>query len=97
METESVTYEVEYRYYQFNSGAADNGEYVRRREFASAEDALALARRIEACVAGTLDEDSRRELEDDLIPWAGYFRYARVFKITRELVPVPAPGEAPAL
>ena len=87
MAQEAVTYEVEYRYYQYNSGAADNGKYVRRREFINPEDALDLVKRINASIAKTLDESEERELERDLIPWSGYFLGAQAFKVSRAPLP----------
>lgn len=94
MAHETETYEVEYRYYQYNSGQADNGEYVRTRSFRTAEEAQALAARINASAQKKMDEDEERELQDDLIPWDGYFLGATAFRAVR--TPLPALGDETA-
>lgn len=90
------TYEVAYRYYQYNSGAADNGEYTRRIEAKSAEDATDLAARINASAANKgPNEEGEYLLKRELIPFDGYFICAGAYRVTREPIPsqVPVPGK----
>ena len=96
-----VTFEVEYEYYQNNSGAADNGYYTRRREVKTAEAALKLAARIEAAAQAhestvkrelTEDEEeAERELHDDLIPYMGFFLKGKARALRVERFPVEQP------
>ena len=78
-------FEVEYHYYQYNSGAADNGYYTETSCCASAEEAIALAARINDAAKkhkeGGADED--RELHNDLIPYSGFFVWARAYSVRR--------------
>lgn len=94
----SVGFEVEYQYYQHNSGKSDNGTYLRRRQVHTAEAARALAARIEAAaqahdaaVKPTLteeQEEAEQELHDDLIPYSGYFLKgtAKALRVERTLL-----------
>ena len=84
-------FEVEYSYYQYNSGAADNGHYRRSIVRADATEALALAAEINRLAAVHKDgsEDSLQEeereraydLRRELIPWDGYFTGARALHV----------------
>jgi len=48
VKTETTSYfEVQYQFYQYNSGACDNGYYTRSTSFKTAEEAIELAARIE--------------------------------------------------
>lgn len=94
----TVQYVVEYTYYQYNSGAADNGNYVRQWPTKSADEAIALARKISVIAKHTKEESLRQEwlvdadpqyserdkLQDEMIPYMGYFISARAMKITSE-------------
>lgn len=93
----SEAFEVVYHYYQFNSGAADNGNKSVRVEFRTEEDAFDLVRRIEAAVSGKLDEEDLLDLKGDYIAWDGYFLSAKAFRLERTPLDVPplAPSGRP--
>lgn len=82
-----ITYEVKYHYYQYNSGLADNGFYTRYTECATELEAKTLAERINVD-AKTVDtsEEGDEELRNDLIPWSGFFKWARAYKVTKEIL-----------
>jgi hypothetical protein len=92
----TVTFAVDYTYYQYNSGAADNGCYRRNWPVNDAVEAVALAGKINAAAKahqayshGTdtetpADEYIREQLENEMIPYMGYFISARALKITSE-------------
>jgi len=69
----SIFYEIEYTYYQYNSGAADNGRYTKRIRTATPEEAAETARKINLSAAGQLSDEADHELRSRLIPWDGYF------------------------
>lgn len=84
--TKTVTefFEITYRFYQYNSGQADNGEYVRVLKRETEAEALTIARRIRDCIGNDdLDED-QRDLLYDLIPYDGYFLKVSVAKVRKE-------------
>ena len=88
-------FEVEYTYYQYNSGAADNGTRTKIHRCSSDEEAHDLAARIEADAVAHREgrsDDVDEELRNDLIPWDGYFISASAWRCRREpLVMVSAP------
>lgn len=73
-------YIVQYRYYQYNSGQADNGSYWRKQEFEDLEKAKELYYKIKASIDKTLSEDENDQLVDDYIPYAGFFEMVKFFK-----------------
>ena len=80
-------FEVEYRYYQFNSGQADNGFYNKIIQFKDEQEAISLASRIEADALlnrKDIHDDVDQELRDEFIPWSGYFTGAKVYRCQRE-------------
>lgn len=94
----TVTFAVNYTYYQYNSGAADNGCYRRNWPVKDAVEAIALAEKINAAAKahaafshGTdietpADEYAREQLECEMIPYMGYFISAQAMKITSEQI-----------
>ncbi len=54
----NTIYIVKYKYYQYNSGMADNGTYWKKLEFENIEDAKVLYKKIQASIDKKLDEDS---------------------------------------
>lgn len=85
----SEHYETEYAYYQYNSGAADNGEYTSRTKRASAEEAITLAEKINASARKEpLDTEEERLLLSELIPWDGYFLWSRACRVVTAREPL---------
>jgi hypothetical protein len=82
--TKEEIYQVEYHYYQFNSGLADNGYRTDTKKCRSAEEAVALAGKINAAAAKQLDEEETQVLADDLIPYAGTFEWAKAYHVVVE-------------
>jgi hypothetical protein len=85
----SKHYEIEYRYYQYNSGAADNGEYTRALKKTDRQEAIDLARRI----CESVGHHQRKEfdkcdeaLSQELIPYMGYFLGATVYECQRDAI-----------
>lgn len=82
----SQHFEVEYTYYQHNSGAADNGEYTRTVKKPTLGEATELARRIneDATHYKNKNYDKRDEaLADELIPYSGFFIGSKVYECQR--------------
>lgn len=80
------TYEVEYYYYQYNSGLADNGYCVARCKCKS----LSVAKKIVTSIKNAIHNRDQNiepiestEIKNELIPYAGYFtKPARIFEVT---------------
>ena len=86
----STRYEVEYHYYQHNSGMADNGNYTARRSCSTLSEAYAMVRQINDAIKN-YEADSEREwteIEDKLIPYAGHFTrpLPEIFEITERKI-----------
>lgn len=79
-----MRYELEYTYYQYNSGAADNGTYTKRIKYKTREEAQKAKADIDA--AAKAHEEGRHsdadDTEDRFIPYMGYFKKpATIFEI----------------
>ena len=75
-----TVYFIQYEYYQYNSGQADNGHYKKKYEFANRKEALNEVKKFKDYLNNKLDQDSKRNLEDNYIPYAGYFTDVKLFK-----------------
>ena len=93
------TFEVRFRYYRYNTGAADNGTYsLVKKDIPSAEEAMYWAFRINEAAAKRLDDEEIRDLEDGFLPAPGYFieaSAARVVTQTYALEPANVPAISP--
>lgn len=83
----STRYEVEYYYYQHNSGLADNGNYVKRYQCNTLQGARNVADKIREAIK-TMDERGYSlDIEDQLIPYSGYFTKPPViFELTERKI-----------
>lgn len=73
-------YFIQYEYYQYNSGQADNGHYKRKYEYENKKEALIVFKKFKDYLSNKLDHESKRDLEDNYIPYAGYFTDVKLFK-----------------
>ena len=66
-------YIIKYQYYQYNSGQADNGNYSKKIELDDSIKAKLIYQKFRDYLDNKLSDDDKRSLEDDYIPYAGYF------------------------
>lgn len=74
-------YRVEYRYYQHNSGVADNGHYTGNRTVLSLREARGIEYEINMAILlrkhkDDVCDDKARDIEDKYIPYSGHFTAA---------------------
>jgi hypothetical protein len=78
-------YEVEYYYYQYNSGMADNGDYTKRILCSNVDEARKIIDNINSAIATRFvkNDIDPIHIESELIPYSGYFTAPPVlFEIT---------------
>lgn len=75
-----TVYIVQYRYYQYNSGQADNGSYWRKIEFDNLEKAKELFLKFKASIDKSLSEEENDDLVNDYIPYSGFFEDVKFLK-----------------
>jgi len=80
IQMKKTVYFIQYEYYQYNSGQADNGYYKRKYEYESKKDALTSFKKFKDYLEKKLNDEDRRNLEDNYIPYAGYFTEVKLFK-----------------
>lgn len=70
-----ISYKVQYKYYQYNSGPADNGIKDGYRDFPEKgnEEAFELYYKIKKSILGTLPKEEDTELSNNLMWSNGYF------------------------
>lgn len=92
-------FQVTYRFYQYNTGAADNGTYSMTKTVPNAEDAMFLAFRINQAAAKKMPPFDAADLENELIPAPGYFIDASAFRVVTQsyaLEPAAIPAFRPS-
>lgn len=65
-------YILQYKYYQYNDGSSNNGTYTGSLRFNSIKEASKLFEKIFYYLNNQLTELEKSELEENLIPYAGY-------------------------
>jgi len=63
----STFYRIWFTYYRYNSGNADNGNYTRKVDFNTLEEAVAAKWQILAYINKALPEYQRDELEEEFL------------------------------
>lgn len=93
------TFQVQFSYYQHNTGAADNGNYTRTLDFDTKAEALAVADRIQAVIEEKANEEETQETFARYHPYTGHFSWVRVYEVIRKEIDVPMPrsGLTPSL
>lgn len=76
----TIIYIVKYKYYQYNSGQADNGTYWNKKEFENIEKAKQLYTKIQDSINDKLSQEDNRELIYDYIDNGGYFKEVKFLK-----------------
>lgn len=87
----NISYEVRYRYYQYNDGRSNNGTYDSSVVVNSKDKAVELARRInESALAHKQEkyDDMDYELMDELIPCGGYLISAKVYEVQKSSIEI---------
>lgn len=79
-----IIYTIKYKYYQYNSGQADNGTYWNKIELEDIEKAKTLYNKIKDCIEKKLSDEEVSSLVDDYIPYAGFFQEVKFFKSVEE-------------
>jgi hypothetical protein len=77
-------YELNYTYYQYNTGMADNGTYNRTKTYTDYNQALKYYKAILKEIGNDGDVGEHEELENEFLPNAGYFINAKLTKSIRE-------------
>ncbi len=86
-----TAYQVEYSYYQHNTGRADNGNYTARREYPTIEGATNAAKRIQAVIEEKASPEETEATFAEFHPYTGYFSWVKLYEVTRKELPVPCP------
>lgn len=86
-------YQVEFPYYQYNSGCADNGIYTGKESFEDVESAEEFKEKIDKAAAAYKKKDFDSEhyrwgtgIVSDMCYGGFIDGYAKIFKITKETV-----------
>lgn len=74
-------FDLVYDYYRYNDGDGQCGQRAGRRSFDRKSEAVSLARSIQQAIAGHLEAEDLRELENSLLPSFGYFTGVRVERL----------------
>ena len=72
---------IKYKYYQYNSGQGDNGNYIRKLEFSYKNEAFSVYQKFQKYLNNQLIGEDKKDLEYDYIPYSGYFTEAKLFFI----------------
>ena len=72
---------IKYKYYQYNSGQGDNGNYIRKLEFSYKNEAFSVYQKFQKYLNKQLIGEDKKDLEYDYIPYSGYFTEAKLFFI----------------
>lgn len=72
---------IKYKYYQYNSGQGDNGNYIRKLEFSDKNEAFSAYQKFQKYLNNQLIHEDKKNLEYDYIPYSGYFTEAKLFFI----------------
>ena len=95
-----ICYEVHYRYYQYNSGMADNGEYDNIVERDTYAEAIVIKSQINYCIEinnkrkwghplTEAMEALEKDIVDNFISYGGYFISCKLMEVERkEIVPI---------
>ena len=72
---------IKYKYYQYNSGQGDNGNYIHKLEFSDKNEAFSVYQKFQKYLNNQLIGEDKKDLEYDYIPYSGYFTEAKLFFI----------------
>jgi hypothetical protein len=79
-----TVYELNYRYYKYNSGMADNGYYSKTIAYESYDEAFKVYEDMSLSIAKKLDSDKDSDLCDRYIPYGGFFEDVKLTKVVRD-------------
>jgi len=93
-----ITFEVQYAYYQYNSGHADNGIKINSVSFDTLESAKNLKRKIEKGIKLHLKDSSTiqpiksselkflEEMQLRYMNYSGYFKWVKIWEVQRKQI-----------
>ena len=83
--TKHLGYEVEYFYYQYNGGNADNGNFSATRHFSTCAQAMDMIEKIKQSIKDTqTDVEQKTTAILDYIPRGGFFTYdPRLYEVVK--------------
>jgi len=83
-------YKVEFKYYQYNSGLADNGTYTHSCDFDNIEEAKEFKNKIDTAYEAYRNEDYQSEIYEWMtnfiadISYGGFIKSkAKIFEVTK--------------
>ena len=77
-------YELNYRYYKYNSGLADNGSYSKTIAYENYDEAFKVYGEMSLSIAKKFDSDKDSDLCDCYIPYSGFFEDVKLTKVVRD-------------
>lgn len=85
------TYQIEYSYYQHNTGRGDNGQYSQTLNRETLAEAQAAATRIQAVIEDKASPEDAAETFREFHPYTGHFSWVKLHEVTRKELAVPSP------
>lgn len=79
-----TVYELNYQYYKYNSGMADNGYFQNTIVYDNYDEAFKVYEEMSLSIAKKLDSDKDSELCDKYIPYSGFFEDVKLSKVVKE-------------
>ena len=90
-----IVYELNYGYYKYNSGNADNGNYKNTIVYEESryDEVLSLFNDISSSISKTLTGEKNEKLVDRYIPYGGFFNDVKLTKVVRDEIVVGEDGK----